>query len=454
MQTLAKPQIRGAAIDNSTLVPAPNCGDIERWARAFEKLLAAFDGALAVRLPDGSAGVFGRGARDAQAPMFTLGLRNAEVVRAMVFGRDPLRFAELYFRGDVDVDGDLFCALRLKDHLQTLRLPWISRLALLPRIIGSANSSWRSGSGGSAATLRASDVKSHSLEENRQAIAFHYDLSNEFYALWLGEAMVYSCAYFESDDSSLESAQRAKLDHICRKLRLAPGETMLDIGCGWGALIVHAAQHYGVRAHGITLSQRQFDLASQRIEAAGLRDRVTIELRDYRELQGQHCFDRIASVGMFEHVGLKNLPIYFDTVLRLLKPEGLFLNHGITHDEDGWGKALSSRFINRYVFPDGELDTISNIQRVMERSKFEILDVEALRPHYAKTLRHWVARLESQHQRALDFVNETTFRIWRLYMAASAMEFESGELGVYQILASPQGRHSAELALTRKHIYR
>ena len=428
-------------------------GEIERWTRALERLLAAFDGAMAVRLPDGSAGVFGGRAHSGMAPMFTLGLRGADVARTLLLGRDPLRFAELYFRGDVDVDGDLFSALSLKDHVQSLRLPLAGRLALLLRLAGSATLPRRKRSSTLERTLRASDVKSHSKEENRQAIAFHYDLSNEFYALWLGEGMVYSCAYFESDGDNLEQAQHAKLDHICRKLQLTPGEQLLDIGCGWGALIMHAARHYGVRAHGITLSERQFDLASRRIRESGLQDRVTIALQDYRELAGQHRFDKIASVGMFEHVGLKNLPIYFDTVQRVLKPDGLFLNHGITHDEDGWGKAVSSRFINRYVFPDGELDTVSNIQRVMERSGFEIIDVEALRRHYAKTLRHWVQRLESQYARALEHVNETTYRVWRLYMAASAMEFESGELGVYQILATPQHRHSAGLTPTRRHMY-
>lgn len=428
-------------------------GEIERWTQALDKLLAAFSGAIAVRLPDGSTGVFGRGARAGLAPMFTLGLRSPEVVRAMLLGRDPLRFAELYFRGDIDVDGDLFRALSLKDHVQSLRLPLAGRLALLLRLAASRPMPRRSDASVARTVLHADDVRRHSRDENRQAIAFHYDLSNDFYALWLGDGMVYSCAYFESDEASLEQAQRAKLDHICRKLQLVPGEQLLDIGCGWGALIMHAARHYGVHSHGITLSEQQFDLASRRIQAAGLQDRVTIELQDYRDLPGQHRFDKIASIGMFEHVGLKNLPLYFDTVRRLLKPQGLFLNHGITHDEDGWGKALSSRFINRYVFPDGELDTVSNIQRVMERSQFEIVDVEALRPHYAKTLRHWVQRLEGQHERALGFVNETTFRVWRLYMAASAMEFESGELGVYQILATPQRRHSTELTPTRRHMY-
>ena len=252
---------------------------------------------------------------------------------------------------------------------------------------------------------------------------------------------------------TLEQAQVAKLDHICRKLQLQPGEQFLDVGCGWGALILHAAQHYGVQAHGITLSERQFALARARIQAAGLENRVSVELQDYRDLAGAARFDKIASVGMFEHVGLKNLPQYFDTVHRLLRPRGLFLNHGITHNEEGWGDALSSLFINRYVFPDGELDTVSNIQRAMERAQFEIIDLEGLRPHYALTLREWVRRLDLQHDAALQHVTESTYRVWRLYMAASALEFESGELGVYQILSAPRGNAAQGLPLNRRYMY-
>ena len=181
---------------------------------------------------------------------------------------------------------------------------------------------------------------------------------------------------------------------------------------------------------------------------------MTVELRDYRDLQGESVYDKIASVGMFEHVGLKNLPAYFAAVHRLLKPSGLFLNHGITHDVEGWDKTTSTEFINRYVFPDGQLDTISNIQREMERAHFEIADVEALRPHYALTLRHWVARLEQHHDHALEYVSESTFRVWRLYMAACALEFESGEIGVYQVLASKRNQGTASMALTRCHLYR
>jgi cyclopropane-fatty-acyl-phospholipid synthase len=296
-------------------------------------------------------------------------------------------------------------------------------------------------------------VRSHSKDENRHAIEFHYDVSNEFYRLWLDRAMVYSCAYFERAEVSIDDAQQAKLEHICRKLLLRPGERFLDIGCGWGALIIHAARHHGVYAHGITLSQKQLNVARRRIADAGLEDRVTVELKDYRDLQGVEAYDKVASVGMFEHVGLKNLPLYFSTVHRLLKPSGLFLNHGITHETAGWMKNPSTEFINRYVFPDGQLDSISSIQTHMEHVRFEIADVEGLRAHYALTLRAWVARLERRHARALEYVSEATYRIWRLYMAASALEFESGRIGIYQVLASKRGPYHARLPMTRRHLY-
>jgi len=248
--------------------------------------------------------------------------------------------------------------------------------------------------------------------------------------LWLDEAMVYSCTYFEHPGDALEKAQFTKLDHICHELLLQQGDHLLDIGCGWGALVIHAARHYGVRTHGITLSERQLTLARERIAQAGLEDRVSVELRDYCDLAGASAYDKVSSVGMFEHVGLKNLSLYFTTVSRLLKPAGLFHNHGITHDVEGWEKTSSTEFINRYVFPDGQLDTVSNIQRLMDNNRFEIADVEGLRPHYALTLRHGVARLEDRHTEALQYVSESTWRVWRLYMAACALVFESGEIGV------------------------
>jgi cyclopropane-fatty-acyl-phospholipid synthase len=288
---------------------------------------------------------------------------------------------------------------------------------------------------------------------DRAAISFHYDVSNAFYKLWLDEQMVYSCAYFEAPDDSLEQAQRNKLDHVCRKLRLKPGERFLDIGCGWGAMVCWAAQHYGVQAHGITLSQRQFDYATARVHFLGLQNLVTLELRDYRDLEGEAVYDKISSIGMFEHVGLVNLPVYNATVMRLLRPGGLFLNHGITHDQEGWNPTLETEFINRYVFPGGELDTISNILRGMEHAAFEIHDVENLRMHYAMTLREWVKRLEVAHDLALNYVSEDAYRVWRFYMAACAMEFEAEGTGVYQVLASKRGSGSLPTPLTRRDIY-
>ncbi|UXH76696.1 class I SAM-dependent methyltransferase [Roseateles amylovorans] len=408
----------------------------------LQRMFQAYPGSLMLRQGNWHIRLGGQAAH--LPPAFTLVLNNPTALRRLLMGRDPLRFAEAYFSGELDVEGNFFAALQLKDHLSGLTLSWGDRLRLALRLLAPPP-------GASAAGLRAAGVQRHSRDENKAAIAFHYNLSNEFYALWLDPAMVYSCAYYETEDTPLERAQWAKLDHICRKLRLQPGETLLDIGCGWGALVIHAARHYGVHATGITLSERQSTLAQARIAAAGLEGQVSVRLCDYRDLTGQ--FDKIASVGMFEHVGLRNLPTYFGCVNRLLKPGGLFMNHGITHEEEGWGQALSSRFINRYVFPDGELDRVSHVMQVMEQQQFELHDVEGLRMHYAKTLRAWVQRLEQGHEAALHHVDEARYRVWRLYMAACALEFESGELGLYQILASKRDGGPAPVPLTRRHLY-
>ena len=440
-----------AAVLGSPWAPPNRVAD--EAAALLKRLFLGFRGSLAMRLWNGTTLQLGRSTLDG-TPRFTLVCKTPRVVRSMVLGRDPLRLAEAYFREDIDVEGDFFAALALKDDLHTIRLSPRHRLGALIAALRLRSPGGRpSGRAPRHASLHGPAVLEHSKTANRAAIQFHYDVSNEFYALWLDEAMVYSCAYFERPGDGLEKAQRAKLDHICRKLQLQAGDRFLDIGCGWGALIIHAARHYGVRAHGVTLSERQLELARRRITEAGLEDRVTVGLQDYRDLQGDSVYDKVASVGMFEHVGLKNLPVYFSTVHRLLKPSGLFLNHGITHDVEGWSKTSSTEFINRYVFPDGQLDTVSNIQRGMERARFEIADVEALRPHYALTLRHWVSRLEEKHAQALRHVSESTFRVWRLYMAACALEFESGEIGVYQVLASKRATGAASQALTRRHMY-
>jgi cyclopropane-fatty-acyl-phospholipid synthase len=426
----------------------------EQASNLLARLFRRYPGSLNLRLWNGSTLRVGANAVAGTDSPFTLVFKSPEVVWSAVLGRDPLALADAYFRGDLDIEGDFFAALSLKDHLEELQLTAAEKLraaftALHLRMMNAASRH----SEALFAPSHAPKIKAHSKAENRDAIHFHYDVSNEFYSLWLDRAMVYSCAYFETPDVDLDAAQQSKLEHICRKLTLKPEEKFLDIGCGWGALVVYAAQHYGVRAHGVTLSPQQLKVAQQRIEQAGLSDRVHVELLDYRDLPGQSVYDKVASVGMFEHVGLKNLPMYFSTVHRLLKPRGLFLNHGITHDSEGWEPSVSTEFINRYVFPDGQLDTIGNIERVMERSKFEIADVEALRPHYAMTLRHWVARLERNRARALQYVNEATYRVWRLYMAACALQFESGEIGIYQVLANKRTAGVPDLPLTRRHLY-
>jgi len=441
----------------AALTPVPYLGE-ELAARLVTQVFARLPGVMAVRLWSGVAFKVGEAAAESCGshvePRFTLVFRNPQSVSSLVLGRDPLRLVEAYFRGDVDIEGDLFAALTLKDHLEALELPWRERLGALLRglELRALNKEVAQRAAASAPSY-GREVRSHSRTENRDSIQFHYDVSNEFYRLWLDRAMVYSCAYFERADASIDDAQQAKLEHICRKLLLRPGERFLDIGCGWGALVMYAAQHYGVYAHGITLSQKQLNVARRRIVDAGLEDRVTVELKDYRDLQGHEAYDKVASIGMFEHVGIKNLPLYFSTAHRLLKPTGLFLNHGITHESAGWKKSPSTLFINRYVFPDGELDSISNIQGYMEAAHFELADVEALRAHYALTLRAWVARLERRHARALEYVNEATYRVWRLYMAASALEFEAGTLGIYQVLACKRGPYQARLPLTRRHLY-
>ena len=426
-------------------------GITEAADRIARRLLGSVSTAAALRLWDGVTHSFGQG-----TSRFTLILRDPGVLRDLVLKRGPIPLADAYFRGRLDVEGDLYEALGLKHHFQNLTLSGRERLGLLVDALRLkfAPASKVSPAGDPPGTTQF--THDHSPDSDRAAISHHYDVSNAFYKLFLDERMVYSCGYFHADDESLEQAQAHKLDHICRKLRLRAGERYLDIGCGWGALVIWAAKHYGVHAHGITLSTEQLEEARARIAAEGLQDRITVELRDYRALEGEGVYDKVSSVGMFEHVGLSNLPTYHATVHRVLKPNGLFLNHGITHEEDGWQKTVDTEFINRYVFPDGELDRVSAIQAGMEEAGFEIQDVENLRQHYAKTLRLWVANLESSHDEAVAHVSEATYRVWRLYMAASALEFESGGTQIYQILASrrPDRRpYCQPVPLTRGDLY-
>jgi cyclopropane-fatty-acyl-phospholipid synthase len=346
---------------------------------------------------------------------------------------DPYSAALAFSRGDLQVNGDLVEAVRWFLGRFSTEPGWRARCM---RILGRA-APWRLGQLWRSRSRDATDIR------------FHYDRSNDFYRCFLDSRMVYSCAYYQQPGLSLEDAQRAKLNHICRKLRLTAGDRFLDIGCGWGALLAHAASCYGARANGCTLSARQAAAARESVRQAGLNGRVTVLDCDYRDVRG--CFDKIASVGMFEHVGRRRLEQYFRTVIALLAPDGLFLNHGITmpasahHDAQGL-------FIAQRVFPGGCIVRFADVIDAAERAGFETLDVENLRRHYALTCRAWVDRLAQNREACLNAADAETWRTWQLYLAGSAVAFDEGGLGLHQVLFARKGSLAA-VPMSRDYMY-
>jgi cyclopropane-fatty-acyl-phospholipid synthase len=293
----------------------------------------------------------------------------------------------------------------------------------------------------------------HTRKADAEAIHYHYDVSNEFYAQWLDPHMVYSCAYFENGDEDLATAQLKKIDHILAKLRLEPGHRLLDIGCGWGALVMRAAQKYGVRCVGVTLSENQYLLACQRVRQAGLAPLVEIRRQDYRDLEGR--FDRITSVGMFEHVGVKNLSSYFSKMRSLLANGGVVMNHGITTTSVKAESAAygAGEFIERYVFPHGELAHVGTVLQAMQEAGLEALDVENLRRHYARTCTMWSENFDGLADRIRQLVDEKRFRIWRLYLAGCAYAFEQDWIALHQILCVRAGSSPAAHPWSRRYMY-
>ena len=356
---------------------------------------------------------------------------------------NELGFGRAWVTGALDVDGDLERGLALRDRFGGLRLSAADRLAAL-RAVARLGAVRLRGPAVPASEAPVGRGRRHSLDRDRVAVRHHYDVSNAFYRMVLGPTMVYSRAYFTSPDNTLEEAQTRKLETICRKLRLRAGDRLLDIGCGWGALVLHAAREHGVRAVGVTLSQPQAELARERIRDAGLSDRCEIRVADYREVDDRP-YDKVASVGMYEHVGRARLADYVGRVKRLLRPGGLFLNHGIVRAVPRpWGR---HSFIARYVFPDGELHPVGTVIATMERAGLEIRDAESLREHYALTLRRWVANLAANRDAAVAEAGEERERVWRLYMTGSALAFAAGDISVHQVLAAKAGAsHGLPLA--------
>ncbi len=380
---------------------------------------------------------------------FTMVLRNPGVLRTMFWSPSELALGEAYLYNDLDIEGDIGSAFLLADRLVHLRLGLAERLRFARLLLALPSSGHHRGARPSK-RLRG---PLHSMGRDRQAVTYHYDLSNAFYSLWLDERMVYSCAYFTDPGDNLDAAQERKLDYLCRKLRLRRCERLLDIGCGWGGLVIHAAKNYGVEAHGITLSRPQADLANERIRQAGLSDRCRVDVRDYRAIHAPESYDKLVSVGMFEHVGESRLQEYFQLACRLLRPGGVFLNHGIASNP-GFPLLPGPSFSDHYIFPDGELLPIGTTLRAAEASGFEVRDVESLREHYVLTLRHWVRRLEARREEACSVTDEKTYRLWRLYLAGAAHKFRVGQNSIYQVLLSKTFDGETGLPLTRGDWYR
>jgi cyclopropane-fatty-acyl-phospholipid synthase len=369
---------------------------------------------------------------DGGAP--TVVLRDPLALAHVLHEPNQVGLARAWVSGVLEAD-DLEAVLALRERFRGLTLTLGDRARLLMAAIRVGGARLLSRPPVPAIEARVSGRR-RSLARDRASVRHHYDVSNRFYNLVLGPSLVYSCAYFASPQDTLEAAQAQKLELICRKLRLEPGERLLDIGCGWGSLVMHAAAHHGVEAVGVTLSTSQAELARERIAAAGLSRRASVRVGDYRELS-DGPYDKVASVGMYEHVGRSELPTYARTVRALLRPGGLFLNHGIARLRSR--TPAGDTFITRYVFPDGELHPLADLMLALHSAGFETRDVEALREHYVLTLRRWLGNLDRHREEILREVGGERERAWQLYMLGSASAFESGEITVYQVLAARDG---------------
>ena len=382
-------------------------------------------------------------------PRCTLVLKHPGTLRRLCTDPSELSLGEAYIYDDVEIEGNIETVFELADELLEFGGSGIGHRVRLMKLFHELPDDEDSPFPKEPARKLFGPL--HSKNRDSQAVRYHYDLPPDFFALFLDHAMQYSSAYFKNrDETDLDKAQERKMDYVCRKLQLRAGETLLDIGCGWGGLLVHAAANYGVRVLGITLSVPQAEAARERVRNAGLNEQCRVEVCDYRDLEGAQSFDKIVSVGMFEHVGHEMLPEFFEAACQRLKIGGLFLNSGIS--ASALDQERGPSFIDRYVFPDGDLVPISAALSAAEIAGFEVRDVENLREHYGLTLRQWVRRLEQRADDARRLTDETTYRIWRLYMAGSAQRFLAGRLNTYQSLLL-KGSNEGCLPLTRDGWY-
>ncbi len=424
-------------------------------AELVEYLRPRLNAAVAVRLWDGSLHPLGENVE----PGLEITISGPGVIGAFLRWPTGDTLLRLYARGAIGYAGtDLLTLIekaRVKNSRQKSRmLP----LGLLFRVVAT----FLTARGESTAVEHRYKGDESGLSrvsgENTDFIQFHYDVGNDFYKLFLDKQMLYSCGYFHDWQESLEQAQLNKLDMICRKLQLKPGERYLDIGCGWGALICHAAKHFGVKAHGITLSKEQLALTQQRIVCQGLQDLVTVELCDYQNLEG--TFDKVSSVGMVEHVGIDNMKAYMTKVRSVLRDRGLFLNHGITRpgkmsDKKFRHMSPERRLLAKYIFPGGELDHLGHMIQCMEASGFDVHDVEGWRDHYSMTCRHWSQRLAANREEAIRQVGVEKFRMWTLYLVGCVFALGDGGARIYQTVATNQGKRGLSgMPCTREHLYR
>jgi cyclopropane-fatty-acyl-phospholipid synthase len=379
---------------------------------------------LAVEAYDGSRS----GPEDAPA---TLVVRTPDALSRVITSPGELGLARAYVAGDLDIRGPIWALLALRDRLPDVRLAPKAMLRVVRELGG-----WRK--------IRRLDPppeeahlhgRRHSPERDAAAVSHHYDVSNAFYRIVLGPSLTYSCAVFHDSRDTLEQAQANKYELICRKLDLQPGMRLLDVGCGWGGMVMHAAREHGVRAVGVTISARQAELAEKRVGEAGLSDQIEIRMQDYRDVS-DGPYDAISSIGMFEHVGEDKLAEYFTRLRALVRPTGRLLNHGISRPPGHKARLPRRSFMNRYVFPDGELIEVGRVVSVMQEAGFEVRHAESLREHYALTLRRWVANLEGAWDEAVEEAGEARARVWRLYMAGAAVNFEAGRTNIHQVLGA------------------